>query len=190
MDNAIIIGIAAGCCQRELEGFTMFGGWVRISVLNWFWTKSLLSCGKRVTEVSFLISWISQGVLIWIGKLDTANDFAFIFDTSSHRRLRLIGLVELTIVAILLSTMSSLLSSCSVKCALYAKVSFWASARGHSRNLGSKPLLKREFPQEIDLSLSKSSSPRSLWKSREWHIEYASSSFLKQLVKDGCLTIA
>ena len=35
MDNAIVIGIAAGCCQGKLkEGFTIFGVWVRISVLN------------------------------------------------------------------------------------------------------------------------------------------------------------
>ncbi len=36
IDNAIILGIAAGCCQRELEGFTIFEVWVRISGLNWF----------------------------------------------------------------------------------------------------------------------------------------------------------
>ena len=71
-----------------------------------------------------------------VGKLDTSNDLAPMFDTSSHRSLRLIGLVELTIAAILLSTMSSLLSSCSVRCALYAKAAYFASPRRHSRYLG------------------------------------------------------
>ncbi len=35
MDNAIVIGIAAACCQGKLkEGFAIFGVWIRISVLN------------------------------------------------------------------------------------------------------------------------------------------------------------
>ncbi len=61
-------------------------------VLNKILIKLLQKSYLLLKRVSFLISWISQKVLIWIGKFDTSNDLVPIFgDISSQDSLRLIG---------------------------------------------------------------------------------------------------